>query len=387
MTTRNGDFLLSPQCNDKKALSDAVYATPTSEEGATVTSSFSNDSSSASFGKTSPNQDETRSPPLPSPSSRTPPGKPRSAEQSIQKFRLLRSAPPSFDTAGVVVRYDEDSIVEEDIQTLMNKSSLMSIVAWNPIKRREVAYEGQMSIVQDSTPGNQENQFFMTCQHNVHNGCNADDELEFVLSTSQILPGDTPRVTIPFPGQGDTYQGPPQPLRNGHSWSSGPEVCRGPGADLRSLLHAPALQEFREAMEPTMVVDANFRYLRGTKVAIVAYTINPLKLDGLSKNFPLPLWMQIAKNKLQSCFPHVFGPCPVPNLELDITTGTITRDAAQGETHVEYNVNTVGGHSGALVIVWDKNHPYHGQAIAVHVGYKEELGANIGFQLQGMNFN
>jgi hypothetical protein len=70
--------------------------------------------------------------------------------------------------------------------------------------------------------------------------------------------------------------------------------------------------------------------------------------------------------------------------DLIITTGKIT---FVGEEHIEYNVNTVHGHSGAAVVVQEAGHRYHGKPIAIHVGFEEEFGTNIGFKLQGMSFD
>lgn len=69
--------------------------------------------------------------------------------------------------------------------------------------------------------------------------------------------------------------------------------------------------------------------------------------------------------------------------DLIITTGEILR---VGESHFEHNINTVAGHSGATVYLYQPGHPYHLKAIALHVGYKDSLKANIAFKLKGLSF-
>ena len=64
-----------------------------------------------------------------------------------------------------------------------------------------------------------------------------------------------------------------------------------------------------------------------------------------------------------------------------IYTGFITK--GDDNHHIEYNVNTYKGCSGAIVIVMERGHPDFGKALAVHAGYKKELGNNIGFKLAG----
>ena len=63
-----------------------------------------------------------------------------------------------------------------------------------------------------------------------------------------------------------------------------------------------------------------------------------------------------------------------------IYTGAITKN---GHQHIEYNVNTFKGCSGAIIIVMQRGHPDFGKARAVHGGYKHEFGQNVGFKLAG----
>ena len=61
-------------------------------------------------------------------------------------------------------------------------------------------------------------------------------------------------------------------------------------------------------------------------------------------------------------------------------TGSISCD---GSRHIEYNINSFKGCSGAIVIVMDRNHPDFGKALAVHAGYCDALGKNIAFKIAG----
>ena len=227
--------------------------------------------------------------------------------------------------------------------------------------------------------GDETKQFFLTAAHNIFSSHNDDGELEEVQALTHVVPGI--QCLLPFPSMGDMDELQEVPLRDGFSWKRA-EICRGPAADVQALLHNNKYLKLRDLMEPTKVVDDAFNYAAGTKLAIAAYTSRPTKLAEMPKS--LELWLMVAKVKLKAMFLSIFGPPPENLLELTITTGTITH---VGTNHIEYNVNTVGGHLGALVVVWDRTSPYHGQAIALHVGCKDELDANIGFKLQGMSFD
>jgi hypothetical protein len=76
-----------------------------------------------------------------------------------------------------------------------------------------------------------------------------------------------------------------------------------------------------------------------------------------------------------------------PALSVTIYTGKISY---VGEHHIEYDINTYRRCSGAIVFLLEHNeqHPSVkgfdcGKAIAVHAGFKEALGTNIGFKLVG----
>jgi len=75
----------------------------------------------------------------------------------------------------------------------------------------------------------------------------------------------------------------------------------------------------------------------------------------------------------------------LPN-EVNLYTGKI---AHVGEQHIEYDVNTFTGCSGAIVFLLDKDQPSsvqscdHGKAIAVHAGSHPFLpNRNFGFQIR-----
>jgi V8-like Glu-specific endopeptidase len=61
--------------------------------------------------------------------------------------------------------------------------------------------------------------------------------------------------------------------------------------------------------------------------------------------------------------------------------------------HLEYNINTFAGCSGATVFLLDKKQLSlvqpndYGKAIAVHAGYKRALRSNIGLKIAGASAN
>lgn len=72
--------------------------------------------------------------------------------------------------------------------------------------------------------------------------------------------------------------------------------------------------------------------------------------------------------------PYILGSAA----ECVVFTGEITY---VGDRHVEYNMNSFGSCSGAAVFLLDKDKPDYGKVLAVHVGHKPQLNANVGFKL------
>ncbi|KAL3908894.1 MAG: hypothetical protein SGILL_008308, partial [Bacillariaceae sp.] len=153
-------------------------------------------------------------------------------------------------------------------------------------------------------------------------------------------------------------------------WPYGIDIAVGP---LTDMVTTGATSEFASFG----AVRRSFRLEVGQKVGIaVIFTIKskPTKFSvaGVGEREK-----NISEDKLQK----LYG---VPN-EVNIYTGTITY---VGEHHIEYDMNTFTGCSGAIVFLLDRNQPKsvqqcdYGKAVAVHGGSHPFIVArNLGFIL------
>ena len=338
-----------------------------------------------------------------------PPGKPRCPETILQKNRRLWLAQ---NDGNVNVYVDDETITQRDIELFKKRSNLMKIKTQNAVTNNVKYYEGQASILRcpDNNDGDNDDddaqqkkedkmvkEFFVTALRNMVSKKNEKGDFEDAIGHFLFHPDcccehrHQQHYQVKFTQAGHVIgytQG--VELRFGIVWTTGNEVCRGPPADIRSLIYHSDATNFRETTLHTTVVNDNFEYAVGMKVAIAVYTNNETSLTKSEAS----LAPCVAKDTIQGVLSWFLGPPSFlfkncfpkkqSNIDLIITTGEITH---VGNDHVEYNINTVGGHAGALVVMYDHNHPKdHGKAIAVHAGHSNALGANIGFKLTGMSF-
>lgn len=331
---------------------------------------------------------ETRGPPL-APLAAHPrlaiPGKPRSPEKVLrQNVRLSK-----VSTGAVDVYTDDQTLSADFVAEMKKRTILLYIRMYNCSTCRIAHFEGQVFIVGSADHASE---FYMTALHNMLSENNKKGEWEECSDRFLVLPGGDPEdaFRVEFADKGRTRQETDAVvLRDGHLWKTGNEVCRGPRADPRAYIGNRQGTQFRGQVEPFTVVDTGFQYHVGLSIAIVVYTQNKNILTKLPKDFGLTL--QVTNDNTQGFFSKLFGrllpnfckPQPATS-DLIITTGEITE---VGQDHIEYNVNTIGGHSGGVVVVRSPSHPYYMHAIAVQAGFKEGLGQNIGFKLQGMSFD
>ena len=131
----------------------------------------------------------------------------------------------------------------------------------------------------------------------------------------------------------------------------------------RCVFHYPWTLSTFEKIEPLCSVDEGFPYNVGTKIALLAYCNSKnglIELDGIFETDDFVSTLDESDVHLTL-----------------ILTGEITYN---GVDHIEYNINTAGGCSGAQVIVADPESEDFKKVIAVHVGYSEDLDQNVGFK-------
>lgn len=148
--------------------------------------------------------------------------------------------------------------------------------------------EGQASILKSPNPGEEENQFFVTTLHNMTSELNKKGELVTCIGHMLHLPGadDAENFEVNFTDCGLTIStdgSRAMELRDGHYWNTGYEICRGPPADIRSLIGDDTALNFRGKVEPVEIVDGNFEYVVGMKVAISVYTTSKTTLTQMPK--------------------------------------------------------------------------------------------------------
>ena len=167
------------------------------------------------------------------------------------------------------------------------------------------------------------------------------------------------------------------PLRNGSWWQSWDvDSCRcafDTATKSNCLAKAKILPKTRilQRFDPTTMafekISSNFQLRKGMKVAIVVdsygllTTATPANANSAETSY--------TADELYD----IYGP---PG-GVSLYSGEITH---VGVDHIEHNINTYKGCSGAIVFLLDGEH--RGKAIAVHVGYeKNKLKTNIGLNI------
>jgi hypothetical protein len=138
------------------------------------------------------------------------------------------------------------------------------------------------------------------------------------------------------------------------------------------------------SVEGVTNIDYSFELVRpgfvcekGMRIGIAAYQAKPPTKESVSRNPKRPI--DISQDKLAM----IFGK---PE-RVNIYTGTITF-ADPTQPHIEYDINSFTGCSGAIVFLLDKGQPEgvkeidHGKAFAIHAGGHPILAnRNIAFKL------
>ena len=310
----------------------------------------------------------------------------RSTEKIMDKSRQAKKV-----FGGVGTDDEDTAFVTEDFANDAKKSAIrLQLKCWPADYSAPSTYKGQAFLLRDPIT---QAVHMVTCKHNivseknVHTGKFEDCEPPHEMV---VLAGDMDiHATIVMPNTGyEKTEHPPVNLRQGEVWQYGIDVSFGPVINSEtseacyptSRFEQHGLRTVLEYLRPLDLVANDFKYTEGLKVGILVQVpgVDKEAFSEVSGTGNIPLddkspWLNAADNYRQ-CFTKVCG----EEKDIMIYTGTILE---VGEAHIEYDINTYQGCSGAAVIVVDQTHADFGKAIAVHAGYKRTLNANIGFKL------
>mmetsp|Transcript_2408 Transcript_2408/g.4959 ORF Transcript_2408/g.4959 Transcript_2408/m.4959 type:complete len:378 (-) Transcript_2408:135-1268(-) len=367
--------LASPPVADKIAIKKAM----TGNIDVAVGESYSEDSSQLSqYTPASHSSQDLRG------RGETPPSKARSAEKVLDKTRQ-RKAVPGVSGVGT----DDTEAIDWEFAAQLKARVVLLKFDCVTETGEEVPYMGQAGLLRN--PKNRDEVKFATCKHNFSTAPNDEGQPEFCLAPHKCVLYDsvTARITIPNTGY-EKIPSHAMVLRNGVAWSHGFDLSLGPAINEGTPqeqwptdpLFCRLLTEFVRKARPFDVVDEAFSYNVGLKIGIVVHGAGSFneafsEVGGTEGIEIDDSWANrtYGMNKLKR--EKVLGGENV----VMIYTGFITK--GDDEHHIEYNVNTYKGCSGAIVIVMERGHPDFGKALSVHAGYKKELGSNIGFKLAG----
>ena len=316
----------------------------------------------------------------------TPPCKARSAEKVLDKTRRRKAVP---GVSGLVS--DDTKAIDREFAAQLKARVVLLKFDCVAETGEEVRYMGQAGLLRN--PKNSDEVKFATCKHNFSTAPNEEGQLEFCQAPHMCVLYDsiTARITIPNTGY-EKIPSHAMALRDGVTSSHGFDLSLGPAIDEgtpqeqwpTNPLFCRLLTEFVQKVQPFDVVDETFSYNVGLKIGIVVHIAGSFKDEeafsevGGTEGIEIDdTWTNrtYGMNKLKHN--KVLGGGDV----VMIYTGLITK--GDDNHHIEYNVNTYNGCSGAIVIVMERDHPDFGKALSVHAGYEKELGYNIGFKLAG----
>jgi hypothetical protein len=171
------------------------------------------------------------------------------------------------------------------------------------------------------------------------------------------------------PGATDTIT-----LRGDSKWEYGSDVSFGRKVSQRKDGMTNEFASFE-------LVRPDFQLKKNQNIAIVVYFAEEAAPNKTTISADAANPLNYTNDEIQ----ELYGKPLQPN----IYTGTITR-AEENEEHIEYDINTFTGCSGAIVFLLDKQEPGsgveerdHGKAIAIHAGrHPGLLDRNFGFALK-----
>lgn len=310
-------------------------------------------------------------------------GKSRSADKVMDKSRRYRT----IDGVPGVGTDDSEDISQAFAARIKGSVIFLRFVCQNLQNGKKVPYLGQAGILRNPANGVLK---FATCKHNLGTEENEHGELEVCLAPHECVLADgfTADIRLPSTGWSKTLNSATE-LRDGITWSNGFDISLGPIVNEQTAeenwpndpVRAGFLNRLLTTELSLDVVDDNFSYDEDLKIGIIVNNPGVDEkafsevggLDGIEvENTCATIARGVKETKIAAV-------CEEKDVVM-IYTGQITLNGSQ---HIEYNINTYKGCSGAIVIVMDRDHPDFGKALAVHAGYKTELRTNLGFKLAG----
>lgn len=203
-----------------------------------------------------------------------------------------------------------------------------------------------------------------TAKHNVANETK-DGVVHRCMSSAFFLPGKTRGIRIKFQDDGWSPNSTDRLDISGATSIYGVDITHSP----KAYRHKDLSQEF--FLFERVAESKNFSLAVGQKVGMVVYNVSDVSPESA-------MALEISAAQLRK----IYG----GKGDVVIHTGEIL---AVGENHIEYDINSYGGCSGALVFLLDKNQPdsvpdtEYGKAVAVHSsGHPlSNVERNIGFIL------
>ena len=374
------DHFLSPPGADKNAIKMATIG----GNEAVVVESFSEDSSQLS--QVTPSSQASQDLRL---RVEPPSGKSRSAEKVLDQSRR------SQRVAGIS-NVGTDDVEPIDLlfaAKIKSSAILLRFDCWNEATGEEVPYVGQAGFLRN--PKKLDEIKLATCKHNLATDFNDDGQLEICGPPPHkcVLHNfATAYISIPETGWRRRASH-AVTLRGDVTWSHGIDISLGPAIHegtpenqwATKTLNHRRLEFLLPKVQCFDVVDECFRYEDGLKIGIVTFNTGSdldkrafSEVGGVDNVEVADTWASRTNGMTKSKYEEILG----PKDSVMIYTGTITK--GDSDLHIEYNVNTCKGCSGAIVIVMERGHPDFGKALAIHVGYKGQIGQNIGFKLAGV---
>jgi len=208
--------------------------------------------------------------------------------------------------------------------------------------------EGQAFIVKKG-----QQKFMVTVKHNFCSEVNQHGEYEQCFFVTSILPHATTSVCITHDLVGWKFDENAQEKFEPTGWKYGKELVVMPLVEQ----YFSRLDTLRDAVECFETVSPKFHVEKDMQVGIMAHSNN----GTLAANMKRCLSSKGYEAKKGDVF---------------ITVGKIT---AVGEDHIQYDVNTVPGFSGAPVFLLAPGENHDMKIIAVHAGFSNEAESNFGF--------
>jgi hypothetical protein len=273
-----------------------------------------------------------------------------------------RLCDPTRRMVPISVLVDNPDALSQTLACRVNDRALTLLVSrYNNFTGTVVECERQAGLVRCDPQSSPQ---VVTAMNTLVSEENKSGQMETVETASLLSSrGDTMKVSFPGLLGWKLTEETKVPLTDGVSWKYGVDVAWG---DKAENPNNPVVRNVR----PFDLVRQDFQYAPGQKVGIAVYSREGATAESAEAE-------GVSEERIRAIFGN-------PN-EVIVYTGSII---AVGPKHIEFDVNTFFGCTGAIIFLLDKNQPTdsvkkedHGKAIAVNAGSCDELVNNVGFKL------